>query len=79
MHRHRAAVEAQLEKSAGNPVIETTLRGLSDRWDEIEQTSTDADAKQIPAIARALLRTAEQLTNTETDLISQLEAELRQH
>jgi hypothetical protein len=77
MHRHRAAVEAQLEQSAGTPIIETTLRGLSDRWDEIEQTGTDA--KQIPAIARVMMRTAEQLTNTETDLISQLEAELRQH
>lgn len=79
MHRHRTAVEAQLEQSAGNPVIETSLRGLSDRWDEIEQTGTEADAKQIPAIARALLRTAEQLTSTETDLLSQLEAELRKH
>jgi hypothetical protein len=43
------------------------------------RTQHHADAKQIPAIARVMLRTAEQLTNTETDLISQLEAELRQH
>jgi hypothetical protein len=75
MHRHRAAVEAQLEQASGSPVVESTLRGLADRWDEIEQTGKDE--RQVPAIARAMLRTADHLTSHTDDILSQLEAELR--
>ena len=77
MHRHRAAVEAQLEQASGSPVVESTLRGLADRWDEIEQTGRDE--RQVPAIARAMLRTAEHLTSHADDVLSQLEAELRKY
>ena len=75
MQRHRAAVEAQLERSSGSPVVESVLRGLADRWDQIEQTGTDE--RQVPALARAMLRTVEQLSSHTEDLLSELEAELR--
>jgi len=58
-------------------VVESTLRGLADRWDEIEQTGTDE--RQVPAIARAMLRTAEHLRSHTDDVLSQLEAELRRY
>ena len=76
-HRHRAAVEARLETASGNPIVETVLRGLADRWDEIEQTGTDE--RQVPALARAMLRTSEHLRDDTEDLLSQIEAELRRH
>ena len=75
MQRHRAAVEAQLERASGSPVIESTLRGLADRWDQIEQSGTDV--RQVPALARAMLRTVEYLSSQTDDLLSELEAELR--
>ena len=75
MQRHRAAVEAQLERASGSPVVESTLRGLADRWDQIEQSG--ADGRQVPALARAMLRTVEHLSSHTEDLLSELEAELR--
>ena len=79
MHRtrHRDAVEAHLEFASGSPIVETVLRGLADRWDEIEHTGTDQ--RQVPALARAMLRTAEHLRDDTEDLLSQIEAELRKH
>ena len=76
-NRHRDAVEAQLEFASGSPIVETVLRGLADRWDEIEHT--DSDKGQVPALARAMLRTAEHLNDDTEDLLSQIEAELRKH
>jgi len=75
MRRHRAAVEAQLERSGGSPVVESVLRGLADRWDQIEQTGLNE--RQVPALARAILRTVEQLGSHTEDLLADLEAELR--
>ena len=75
MQRHRAAVEAQLERSSGSPVVESVLRGLADWWDQIEQTGTGE--RQVPALARAMLRTVEQLSSYTEDPLSELEAELR--
>ena len=75
MQRHRAAVEAQLERSSGSPVVESVLRGLADRWDQIEQTGTDE--RQVPALARAMLRTIAQLNSQTEDLLSEIETELR--
>ena len=51
------------------------MRGLADRWDQIEQSGTDG--RQVPALARAMLRTVEHLSSHTEDLLSELEAELR--
>jgi len=75
VQRHRSAVEAQLERASGSPVVESTLRGLADRWDQIEQSGTDG--RQVPALARAMLRTVEHLSSHSEDPLSELEVELR--
>ena len=75
MQLHRAAVEALLEQASGSPVVESTLRGMADRWDQIEQSGTDVC--QVPALARAMLRAVEHLSSHTEDLLSELEAELR--
>ena len=72
--RHRAAVEAFLEKATGTPVEKEALRGLADRWDVIEKSGEGAG--QVPQIAAVLLQAAEKLTIPEEDALAALEAEL---
>jgi hypothetical protein len=72
--RHRAAVETLLERATGSPVEIESLRGLADRWDEIE-TSGEGGG-QIPQLAAVLLSSAGLLNIPEEDALAALEAEL---
>ena len=72
--RHRTAVETFLERATGTPVEVEALRGLADRWDDIEETGEGAG--QIPQIAAVLLQAAEKLAIPEEDALAALEAEL---
>jgi len=72
--RHRDAVEALLERASGNAVEVETLRGLADRWDQIEQSGEGGG--QIPQLAGVLLNTAGLLSIPEEDVLAALEREL---
>ena len=72
--RHRDAVETLLEKASGNAVEVETLRGLADRWDQIEQSGEGGG--QIPHLATVLLNTAGLLSIPEEDVLAALEREL---
>ena len=72
--RHRNAVETFLERATGTPVEVEALRGLADRWDDVEETGEGAG--QIPQIAAVLLQAAEKLAIPEEDALAALEAEL---
>ena len=72
--RHRNAVERLLEKAEGNPVEVETLRGLADRWDQIEQSGEGGG--QVPQLAAVLLSSAALLSIPEEDALAALEREL---
>ena len=72
--RHRDAVEEFLEKASGTPIEVESLRGLADRWDEIERSGDGTG--QIPQVAAILLQAAQSLTIPEEDALAALEAEL---
>lgn len=75
MGRHRKAVEAFLDRAEGDEVTISTLRGLADRFDEIERSGEGAG--QIPQLAAVLLDTAGKLRIPVEDALEALEAELR--
>ena len=75
MGRHREAVEAFLDRAEGDEVTISTLRGLADRFDEIERSGEGAG--QIPQLAAVLLDTAGKLRIPVEDALEALEAELR--
>lgn len=75
MGRHREAVEAFLERAEGDEVTVSTLRGLADRFDEIERTKEGQG--QVPQLAAVLLDTAGKLRIPVEDALDALEAELR--
>ena len=75
MGRHREAVEARLDRAEGDEVTISTLRGLADRFDEIERSGEGAG--QIPQLAAVLLDTAGKLRIPVEDALEALEAELR--
>jgi len=75
MSRHREAVEAFLERAEGDEVTLSMLRGLADRFDEIERTGDGAG--QIPQLAAVLLDTAGKCRIPVEDALEALEAELR--
>lgn len=76
MGRHREAVEAFLERAEGDEVTVSTLRGLADRFDQIEMSGGEG-AGQIPQLAAVLLDTAGKLRIPVEDALDALEAELR--
>ena len=75
MGRHRKAVEQYLERAEGDPVTIETVRGLADRWDEIEAGADGAG--QIPQIAAVLLQSAEKLSEPHEDALATLENALK--
>ena len=75
MGRHREAVKAFLERAEGDEVTVSTLRGLADRFDEIERTKEGQG--QVPQLAAVLLDTAGKLRIPVEDALDALEAELR--
>ncbi len=72
--RHRNAVETFLERASGSVIEMEALRGLADRWDDIEDTGDGVG--QIPQIAAVLLNAAEKLSIPEEDALAALEREL---
>ena len=72
--RHRNAVETFLERASGSVIEMEALRGLADRWDDIEHTGDGVG--QIPQIAAVLLNAAEKLSIPEEDALAALEREL---
>lgn len=75
MGRHREAVEAFLERAEGDEVTISALRGLADRFDEIERTKEGQG--QVPQLVAVLLDTAGKLRIPVEDALDALEAELR--
>jgi hypothetical protein len=72
--RHRNAVEIFLERASGSVIEMEALRGLADRWDDIEDSGDGVG--QIPQIAAVLLNAAEKLSIPEEDALAALEREL---
>jgi len=75
MGRHRKAAEAFLERAEGDEVTISALRGLADRFDEIERTGEGGG--QIPQLVAVMLDTAGKLRIPVEDALDALEAELR--
>ena len=75
MGRHREAVEAFLERAEGDEVTVSALRGLADRFDEIERTKEGQG--QVPQLVAVMLDTAGKLRIPVEDALDALEAELR--
>jgi hypothetical protein len=73
--RHRQAVETYLETAESDPVTVETVRGLADRWDDIEAGADGAG--QIPQIAAVLLQSCEKLTIPHEDALAALEDALK--
>lgn len=73
--RHRLAVDKFMREGAeGDPVQVATLRGLADRWDEIERSGEGLG--QVPQLAGVLLNAAEKLRIPHVDALAELEREL---
>ena len=72
--RHRQAADELLELSPADPVTCAALRGLADRWDEIEATGEGSG--QLGQIVPVLLGIARGLAVESDDALDQLIAEL---
>jgi hypothetical protein len=72
--RHRRAVDEFLKTAECDAVQVATLRGLADRWDQIEFTGDGAG--QVPQLAAILWQSAANVRTKQVDALAELEREL---
>jgi len=72
--RHRQAAEELLAIATTDTVTASALRGLCDRWDDIERTGDGTG--QLGQLAPIVVSIAQSLTLADADVLAQLIAEL---